>query len=80
MAEYLWDWFWEAARGRQDGMNGPLALSAGELLSWASLTGAIVRPEEWAILRDMDGAYLAAVAEEQAEAAGNNQQGTPSGR
>lgn len=31
-------------------------------------TGNVLVAEEWAIIRDMDGAYLAALADEQAEA------------
>lgn len=60
-ADHLWQWFWDVHRGRQAGMNGWLALSATELKAWAELTGEIVRPEEWQIIRKMDQAFLEAV-------------------
>ena len=59
-ALHIWDWFWDAHRGRQAGMGGWLPLPASELAAWAKLTGEIVRPEEWQILRDMDRAFLIA--------------------
>jgi hypothetical protein len=61
--EYLWEWFWDANRGRQSSMHGPLALSASEWRAWRDITGHVVRTEEWAILRDMDAAYLATYGE-----------------
>src|SRR5690606_10437213 len=64
VAEYLWEWFWDASRGRQAGLNGPLPLSGTEWRAWQEITGHVVRPEEWAILRDMDAAYLEACGEE----------------
>ncbi|HEV7417681.1 MAG TPA: hypothetical protein VGN98_16105 [Tianweitania sediminis] len=59
---HIWDWFWDLNKGRQVGMSGYLPLPAFELRAWAEMTGNIVRPEEWRILREMDGAFLAAVA------------------
>jgi hypothetical protein len=38
------------------------------MAAWATITGNIVRAEEWEILRKMDRAYLAAVGTEMAEA------------
>lgn len=43
-------------------MNGWLAFSPGDLKAWADLTGTIVRPEEWTIIRDMEHAFLRASA------------------
>lgn len=51
-------------QGRQSGFSGPQALSAGEISAWADLTGTVILPEEYAIIREMDGAYLSAAAEE----------------
>jgi hypothetical protein len=39
-----------------------------EISNWSSLTGTIIRREEISIIRDMDAAYLSAIAKEQAEA------------
>ncbi|MGP2493504.1 phage tail assembly chaperone [Mesorhizobium sp. PUT5] len=61
-AEHVWQWFWDAHRGRQAGMSGWLPLSAAELLAWAQISGAIVNPEEWQLIRDMDLAFLQASA------------------
>ena len=57
-AVHLWNWFWEMAQGRQVGMSGYLPLSALEMKAWESMTGNIVRREEWQILREMDQAFL----------------------
>lgn len=59
--EYLWHWFVELSQGRQDGLNGPMALSWREMSEWASLTNAAPRSDEWRVLRAMDAAFLAAV-------------------
>tara|TARA_R110002020_G_scaffold5179_4_gene21914 strand:- start:2205 stop:2402 length:198 start_codon:yes stop_codon:yes gene_type:complete len=44
-------------------MAGWIPLSAVELIAWADLTGAIVRSEEWTIMRNMDAAFLSATAD-----------------
>lgn len=49
-------------RGRQAGMNGPLALPIQEIKAWCEMTGTIMRREELAVIRDMDRAYLVATA------------------
>lgn len=59
--EYLWRWFVELSQGRQDGLNGPMALSWQEMSEWASLTCTTPRSDEWRVLRAMDAAFLAAV-------------------
>ena len=61
--EYLWHWFVELSYGRQDGLNGPMALSWREMSEWASLTNASPRIDEWRVLRAMDAAFLAAVCD-----------------
>lgn len=49
-------------------MNGPNPLSLADIEAWSRLTGHVVRREEVEIIRQMDAAYLKAVAKEQAEA------------
>lgn len=44
-------------------MDGWSALSATEMLSWATLTGNLVTCQEWQIMRDMDTAFLHAARE-----------------
>ncbi|GAA2817266.1 hypothetical protein GCM10010836_05720 [Aminobacter aminovorans] len=38
-----------------------------EIANWSTLTGTVVRREELSILRAMDGAFMSAIAKEQAE-------------
>lgn len=66
--EYLIEWFWDLNDGRSQGFNGPNPLSMTEISNWSALTGTIIRREEVSIIRDMDAAYLSAIAKEQAEA------------
>jgi len=39
-------------------MTGWLPLTATELKAWESMTGNIVRREEWQIIREMDRTFL----------------------
>lgn len=55
-------------------MSGWLPLSAAELTAWANLTGAIVTPEEWQIIRDMDLAFLRAAAKRSGDLPRGNEQ------
>lgn len=66
--EYLLDWFWDISAGRSHGFNGPNPLSMTEIANWSALTGTVIRREEIAIIRAMDGEYLSSAAKEQAEA------------
>jgi hypothetical protein len=62
---YLWDWYIELAGsvGRiRDGVCHPVPWS--EYIGWATVTGLIVWPGEYAILRKMDAAYCAALNSE----------------
>jgi hypothetical protein len=61
-ARYLADWFDELSAARQYGMDGPNPIAFVEMLAWQSITGNIVLAEEWAVLRDMDFAFLNTVA------------------
>lgn len=45
----------------------PHLLTPPDWLAWQQLTGEIVRPEEWAVLRDMDAAHTAALRSELAD-------------
>ena len=66
--EYLWEWFFEfleAGRHIDDGV--PVSPAWLEYLSWAEITGRIVRTAEYAILRDMHQTWRTAMAVELAE-------------
>ncbi|WP_425358759.1 phage tail assembly chaperone [Aminobacter aminovorans] len=65
--EYLLEWFWDISAGRSHGFSGPNPLSMTEIANWSTLTGTVVRREELSILRAMDGAFMSAIAKEQAE-------------
>jgi len=68
--EHLWLWFWDMNRGRRSNGFGPDGLSGLDLTSWQQMTGAIVRPEEWSIVRDMDQAYVDAASKKMAAGKG----------
>lgn len=55
--EYLLEWFWDLASGRQSGM-GANPISWTEMRSWGALTGT--HPDLWevGVLRDMDRTFL----------------------
>lgn len=65
---YLLEWFWDISAGRSHGFNGPNPLSMTEISNWSVLTGTVIRREEIAILRAMDGAFMSAITKEQLEA------------
>lgn len=46
----------------------PQRIAPSEWLAWATTTGRIVEPAEYAILRDMDAAFCAALSGEISEA------------
>ena len=56
----LWELFWDMNRGRQSGVNGWQAIPPTEMRAWAAITGNVLRPDEWQILRDMDATYMKA--------------------
>lgn len=64
---YLWEWFCELSSGRGNNGFGPLPLSWADMDAWARLTGNCPEPWETAILRSMDGVFLAVCHEEQAK-------------
>lgn len=49
-----------------DGVPQPILW--GDFLDWANVTGRIVRPSEYAILRDMDAAWREAMSVEMTDA------------
>ena len=65
--KWLWDWFLELNACRSQGFSAPNAVTFPDLESWSRLTGNIIRREEIAIIRRMDDAFLAALAEEREE-------------
>ncbi|AVA22188.1 hypothetical protein QA648_09545 [Rhizobium sp. CB3171] len=60
----LWDWFWDLRSARAPGFSGPAPLSHQEMLAWLHLTGNLLRREDIAVLKAMDGRYCQAVEEE----------------
>ena len=62
---HIWDWYFEVLDGFQGVVNGePVPIPASEFAAWFALTGNVVSPEEYAILRRMDKARRAALAVE----------------
>jgi hypothetical protein len=63
--EYLWDWFCDLLTWA-DMVNSGVAvrLPPSEMLAWAKITGNVVNPDEYAILRDMNAAWAAAMNDE----------------
>ena len=62
--ELLWEWFWEMASGRGSSGFGPQPLSWQDMVAWASISGIELQPWQAVIIRSMDRAWLAAVAEQ----------------
>jgi len=55
---YLWDWFESLASGVgrvSDGVCAPIPWT--EFLAWANVTGNVVFPSEYVILRAMDATF-----------------------
>lgn len=60
-----WLWYWELSnslRRVSDGAVNPIPPS--EYLAWAQMTGRIVWPSDYAILRTMDAAFCRMTAQE----------------
>ena len=66
-ADHLLAWLKDAGRSRRWDQGLPQILSLTEWKAWAELSGVLVRPEEMAVLRDMDEAYINAVVREISE-------------
>ena len=63
--EDYWSWYWEISDGLRrvnDGAVNPIPFS--EYLAWAEVTGRIVWPSEYAILRAMDRVFCRLTAQE----------------
>lgn len=57
--DYLWEWFFDISSGVDragDGYCCPITFS--DYAAWERMTGAIVKPEEYAILRSMDASFV----------------------
>lgn len=54
-------------RARSQGFSGPNPISLTDIVNWSTLTGNRLIREEAAVIRQIDGAYLAAIAVEQSE-------------
>jgi hypothetical protein len=55
---YLWDWYFDLSDSLRRVRNGACEpIPPSEFLAWREATGNIVYPSEYAILREMDGAY-----------------------
>jgi len=61
---YIWHWFFDASPSRRFINGHPATITPSEWLAWAQITGEIIRPEEWAVLRDMDASYVNALQAE----------------
>lgn len=62
---YLWDWYFEAAKGTNrilDGVAQPVEWE--EFRAYVETNDILIYPFEYAILRDMDTAYVSATNEE----------------
>lgn len=63
--EYIWEWFWELngmINRAGDGYCRPI--SPGDYKAWTDISGNIVTPSEYDMLRAMDGAYKRAMDQE----------------
>lgn len=61
-ARHLWDWYLSISGGVRrvvDGVCGPI--EPVQWVAWQGLSGEIVRPSDYAILRAMDDAYCVAM-------------------
>lgn len=66
---YIWSWFLELSGSVNRIIQGqPMRVMPSEWLAWSTMTGRIVEPAEYAILRDMDAAFCSALSGEMAEA------------
>jgi hypothetical protein len=66
---YLWGWFQDVSTSITRVRDGaPQRIPPSEFLAWAMMTGRLVEPAEYAILREMDMAFCAALSVEIAEA------------
>lgn len=61
---HILEWFWDLHMTRPEGFSGMAEFSPEYLASWAAMTGEIVTREEVAIIRRMDAAFRAGIADE----------------
>lgn len=61
---YLWDWFLELNQTRQEGKAGPQRLTHSEIKAWAELRRVVIRPEEVAVLMEMDNVFISETRQE----------------
>lgn len=56
--EYLWNWFWDIRNSLRQVLDGAaIPIPPSEFIAWAELTGQVVWPSEYAILRAMDKVF-----------------------
>lgn len=61
----MWDWYCDILNSFQSVIDGQaVPIPPSEFAAWISLTGNIVRPEDYAILRQIDNARRDAMNEE----------------
>lgn len=60
----LWNWYQQASRTRRFEQGLPQMLTPLEWQAWANITGQVIREEEFAVLIDMDSAYVSALKAE----------------
>ena len=61
---YLWEWYADAAATRRMDEGMPQLLTPQEWQAWAEINGEIVRKEEFAVLMQMDRAFVYAMRKE----------------
>lgn len=74
---YLWDWFFDACSIRRD-HDKPI--TADQWKAWQEMIGAIIRPNEWRALREMDQAYVGETLKEKADALERIKEASANGR
>lgn len=55
---HVWRWFASLSAGRRPGGLGPAPLGWDEIAAWSRLVGVTPTPNDIAVLRDIDAAYL----------------------
>lgn len=64
VGQHILEWFWQISEGRSTGINGNDRLTCTEISAWSQLTGNIITPEEFEMIRAMDVVWCNAMSEE----------------
>lgn len=63
LLEHVWRWFLELSNARAPALVGVAPIAWRDMEAWARLTGHRPSPEEVALLRRLDDAFRAVMAE-----------------